>query len=152
MLLVDALLVSAMCTFILQNFQIFVTSGNTIEIFFLIKLSDPPRSNRFITNTNAATFPFEISTNFAAASAVPPVAIRSSIISILSFSFIESLCTSIVAVPYSNSKSTDCTSAGRLFFFLSMINGFLSTKETAEAKTNPLDSIAAILLKLNFLV
>ena len=36
--------------------------------------------NRFITNIKASTFPFEISINFAAASAVPPVAIKSSII------------------------------------------------------------------------
>ena len=43
------------------------------------------------TNTNAATLPFDISTNFAAASAVPPVAIKSSIIRTSSFSFIESL-------------------------------------------------------------
>ena len=41
----------------------------------MIKLSEPPRSKRFITNINAAILPFEISTNFAAASAVPPVAI-----------------------------------------------------------------------------
>ena len=65
---------------------------------------------------NAATFPFEISIRFAAASAVPPVAIKSSIIKTLSSSFIESLWTSIVAVPYSNSKSTEWTSAGNLFF------------------------------------
>jgi len=45
--------------------------------------------------------------SLAAASAVPPVAIRSSIIKIESFLFIESLCTSIVAVPYSNLKSTE---------------------------------------------
>ena len=35
-----------------------------------------------MTNINPATFPFEISTSFAAASAVPPVAIKSSIIKI----------------------------------------------------------------------
>ena len=51
---------------------------------------------------NAATLPLDISTNLAAASAVPPVAIKTSIINTESFSFIESLCTSIVAVPYSN--------------------------------------------------
>ena len=56
---------------------------------------------------NPAIFPSEIFTNFAAASAVPPVAIKSSIIKILSFFSIESLCTSIVAVPYSSSKSTE---------------------------------------------
>ena len=56
---------------------------------------------------NAATFPLEISTNFAAASAVPPVAIKSSIIKIVSVSSIESLWTSTVAVPYSNLKSTE---------------------------------------------
>jgi len=57
----------------------------------LIKLSDPPRSNRFITNTNATTLPLETSTNFAAASAVPPVAIKSSIIKTLSSLLKESL-------------------------------------------------------------
>ena len=40
---------------------------------------------------NAATLPSEILTSFAAASAVPPVAIKSSIINTLSFLFIESL-------------------------------------------------------------
>ena len=58
---------------------------------FSINLSDPPKSNKFITKMNAPSFPFEISTSFAAACAVPPVAIRSSIIKIESFSFIESL-------------------------------------------------------------
>ena len=74
---------------------------------FFTKLSDPPKSNKFITNTNAATLALDISTSLAAASAVPPVAIKSSIISTLSFSSKESLCTSIVAVPYSSSKSTE---------------------------------------------
>ena len=40
---------------------------------------------------NPATFPPEISTNLAAASAVPPVAIRSSIIKTFSLLSIESL-------------------------------------------------------------
>ena len=39
----------------------------------------------------ASTLPRDISTNPDAASAVPPVAIKSSIISTLSFSLIESL-------------------------------------------------------------
>ena len=56
---------------------------------------------------NASTFPFEISINFEAASAVPPVAIKSSMIKTVSSLFIESLCTSIVAVPYSHSKSIE---------------------------------------------
>ena len=55
----------------------------------------------------AATLPFEISMSFAAASAVPPVAIKSSIINTMSSLPIESLCTSIVAVPYSSSKSIE---------------------------------------------
>ena len=58
---------------------------------FFIKLSDPLKSNKLITNTNAATLAFEISTNLAAASAVPPVAIKSSIIKTESFSSNESL-------------------------------------------------------------
>ena len=73
----------------------------------MIKLSEPPKSYKFITKTKAATLLSEISTSLAAASAVPPVAIKSSIISTLSFLFNESLCTSIVAFPYSNSKSTE---------------------------------------------
>jgi len=44
-----------------------------------------------MTKIKAEILPFEISTSFAAASAVPPVAIRSSIIKTESFSFIESL-------------------------------------------------------------
>ena len=60
-----------------------------------------------ISNSKVATLLFEISTSFVAASAVPPVAIKSSIIKTLSFSFKESLWTSIVAVPYSSSKSTE---------------------------------------------
>ena len=59
--------------------------------FFLVNLSEPPKSNKFITNMKAATLPFEISTSFAAAAAVPTVAIKSSIIKTLSFSFNESL-------------------------------------------------------------
>ena len=55
-------------------------------------MSQPPKSKRFITNIKAATFPSETSTSLAAASAVPPVAIRSSIIITESFSDIESLC------------------------------------------------------------
>ena len=56
---------------------------------------------------NAATLALDISISFAAASAVPPVAIKSSIIKTESFSLKESLWTSIVAVPYSSSKSTE---------------------------------------------
>ena len=67
-------------------------------------MSDPPKSNKLITNTNADTLLFDISTSLAAASAVPPVAIKSSIIKTLSFSSKESLWTSIVAVPYSSSN------------------------------------------------
>ena len=60
-----------------------------------------------ITKINADTLPLEISINFAAASAVPPVAIKSSITKTLSSFSIQSLFTSIVAVPYSNSKSIE---------------------------------------------
>ena len=119
-------------------------------MYFLTNLSFPPKSKRFITKIKPETVPSEISTNLAAASAVPPVAIKSSIINTLSSLFIESLWTSIVAVPYSNSKSIEWTSAGYLFFFLSIMNGFLRMYEIADANTNPLDSIAAIFVKLNF--
>ena len=44
-----------------------------------------------MTNIKPATFPPDFSTNFAAASAVPPVAIKSSMISTESFLLIESL-------------------------------------------------------------
>jgi hypothetical protein len=70
-------------------------------------LSQPPKSKRLIAKIKATTFPPEISISLAAASAVPPVAIKSSIIKTESSLSIESLCTSIVAVPYSNSKSTE---------------------------------------------
>ena len=89
---------------------------STLKPFFF-KLFAPLRSNKSITKINAETFPFEIWMSLAAASAVPPVAIRSSIIKTFSFLLIESLCIWIVAVPYSNSKSTEWTSAGSLFFF-----------------------------------
>ena len=46
---------------------------------------EPPKSKRFIAKTKAETLPPEISTSLAAASAVPPVAIKSSIIKIESF-------------------------------------------------------------------
>ena len=96
-------------------------AGNSIKFStlkpFSINLSDPPRSNKFITNINASTLPLEISINLEAASAVPPVAIKSSIINTVSFSFIESLCTSIVAVPYSSSKSIEWVSLAICFFF-----------------------------------
>ena len=78
---------------------------------------DPPKSKRLIAKIKAATFAPDISTSLAAASAVPPVAIRSSIIKTESVLIKESLCTSIVAVPYSNLKSTEYVSAGNLFFF-----------------------------------
>ena len=89
-----------------------------------ISLSQPPKSKRLITKTNPATFPLEIFINLDAASAVPPVAIKSSIIITESSLFIESLCTSMVAVPYSSLKSTECVLAGNLFFFLSKIKGY----------------------------
>ena len=99
-----------------------------IDIVELKKISatfKPSNFTSFINNKiKQATLPPDISTNCAAASAVPPVAIKSSMIKTLSFFSIESLCTSIVAVPYSNSKSTECTSAGSLFFFLNIMNGF----------------------------
>ena len=49
--------------------------------------------------------PEDFSTNFAPASAVPPVAIKSSTINTFSLGLIESLWISNVAFPYSNSKS-----------------------------------------------
>ena len=67
-------------------------AGGTQEIVGYMEQSD---GNKVIMNMqikkSAATLPFEISTSFAAASAVPPVAIKSSIIKTLSFSFNESL-------------------------------------------------------------
>ena len=51
----------------------------------------PGRSNKLIIKIKPATLAFEISTNLAPASAVPPVAIKSSIIKTLSPSFKESL-------------------------------------------------------------
>jgi len=50
-----------------------------------------PKSKKFITNINPATLLFDISINLAAASTVPPVAIKSSIIKTLSTSSNESL-------------------------------------------------------------
>tara|TARA_B100000795_G_C22422779_1_gene295100 strand:- start:352 stop:504 length:153 start_codon:yes stop_codon:yes gene_type:complete len=37
-----------------------------------------------------------------------------------------------------------------IYFFFNIIKGFFKIYETAEANKNPLDSIAAILVKLNF--
>ena len=88
-------------------------------------MSQPPKSKRLIAKIKAATFPFDISTNLAAASAVPPVAIKSSITRIFSPFETESLWTSMVASPYSSLKSTECVSAGNLFFFLNSIKGLL---------------------------
>ena len=72
-------------------------------------LSITTMDKRLILNqkTKQATFPPEISTSLAPASAVPPVAIKSSITRIFSPLAIESLCTSIVASPYSSLKSTE---------------------------------------------
>ena len=57
----------------------------------------------------------------------------------------------MVASPYSSLKSTECVSAGNLFFFLSSIKGLFKTYDTADAKTKPLDSIAATLSNSIFL-
>jgi len=54
-------------------------------------LLQPPISKRLITKINPATFPPEIFISFAAASPVPPVATKSSIIITESSLFIESL-------------------------------------------------------------
>ena len=68
--------------------------GNLIKLStlypFLIRSSHPFKSKRLITKKKQATFAFEISISFAAASAVPPVAIKSSIIRIFSLGLIES--------------------------------------------------------------
>jgi len=45
----------------------------------------PGRSNKFIIKIKPATLPSDISISFEAARAVPPVAIKSSIIRIFSF-------------------------------------------------------------------
>ena len=60
-------------------------------VSFFLRRVFPGRSNKLITNIKPATFPPEISIIFAAASAVPPVAIKSSITSIFSPFSIESL-------------------------------------------------------------
>ena len=75
-----------------------------------------------------ATSPPEIFISFAAASAVPPVAIKSSIINTLSPLFIESLCTSIVAFPYSNSNLQNVSQLEVYFFFLRAQKVFLIYK------------------------
>ena len=62
--------------------------------------------------------------------------IKSSIINTVSFFSIESLWTSIVAVPYSNSKSVEYVSAGNLFFFLNIIKGFLINTQLQMQKQN----------------
>ena len=74
---------------------------------WLLSKASPGRSKRLITKINPATDPPDIFINFAAASAVPPVAIKSSMTKIFSPLLIESLCTSIVASPYSSVKSTE---------------------------------------------
>ena len=53
----------------------------------LISLSQPPKSKRLITKIKPETEPLDILTSFAAASAVPPVAIKSSIIKTLNHFF-----------------------------------------------------------------
>ena len=94
---------------------------------FLIKLSDPPKSNKFITKINADTLLSDISTSFAAASAVPPVAIKSSIIKTLSFSSKESLWTSIVATIEVHKDSLDEKDS------VLIIDDLIATGGTAEA-------------------
>ena len=42
------------------------------------------------------------------------------------------------------------TKGGRLFFFLNNMNGLFKAYDTVDAKTNPLDSIAATLSKFIF--
>ena len=80
-------------------------------------------SERLITKIKLSILPLDFLTNLAAAFAVPPVAIKSSIIITFSFFLIESLCISIVALPYSSSKSSEYFLAGNLFFFLINISG-----------------------------
>ena len=53
--------------------------------------------------TKAATLPLSLYISDSAASAVPPVASRSSTITTVSPSLMASLCISIVALPYSRS-------------------------------------------------
>ena len=74
-----------------------------LKVTISLELSTPEVHAELKENIHA----LEISINFVAASAVPPVAIRSSINKTESPCPIASLCTSIVAVPYSNSKSME---------------------------------------------
>ena len=71
---------------ILNDLKFYKTFG---EIIFCLRSLSPGRSNKLIINIKPATLPPEISINFAAASAVPPVAIKSSIINIFSFFFMS---------------------------------------------------------------
>jgi hypothetical protein len=65
-------------------------------------------------NAHSTNFPPSFLTRFLAALAVPAVAIRSSTINTLSPFFIESLCISILSLPYSRLYSSLSHSAGSL--------------------------------------
>ena len=68
------------------------------DIFLL-----PSRTGKSIIKEQPAIEASNLLTNDIAAKAVPPVAIKSSIINTLSFEFNASECISIVAFPYSSS-------------------------------------------------
>ena len=84
----------------------------------------------------------------AAAIAVPPVAIKSSIIKILSFLFAAFLWTSISSIPYSSLYFCLYIFPGSLPFFLIGINGKFDCIAAAGPKIKPLASIPAILVIL----
>ena len=98
----------------LKNKRVFISGGGSgigativehfceqkSEVYFID--IDLKSSNKLIKNIKPETFAFAFSTSLAPASAVPPVAIKSSIIKTLSFFFKEDLCISKISKPYSN--------------------------------------------------
>ena len=89
----------------------------------------------------------------AHAMAVPPVATKSSTMTILSFAFIcVFFCISIEVLPYSRSKLFLYVSLGSLPGFLASTKGKPKSLAIVPAKINPLLSILATIFPSNFFV
>jgi len=110
-----------------------------------LSLSRPLRSTSSMMKAHSTTSAPSRLTRFAAAFAVPAVAIRSSMMRMRSPFVSASLWISILSVPYSRLYSSDSTSWGSFPGFLMGTNPQLSRYASGAPKINPLDSMPTTL-------
>eukprot|EP00246_Nothoceros_aenigmaticus_P013523 TRINITY_DN4712_c0_g1_i1.p1 TRINITY_DN4712_c0_g1~~TRINITY_DN4712_c0_g1_i1.p1 ORF type:complete len:134 (+),score=4.44 TRINITY_DN4712_c0_g1_i1:190-591(+) len=106
-------------------------------------LSRPFKSFNSMTQAHSTTLAPTLLINFMDAPRVPPVAMRSSMMTTRSPAVTAPTCISILSLPYSKVYSSPMTSPGSFFGFLKGTNLAPMARATGAPKMNPRASTAA---------